>query len=198
MWGPCDIQNLHYMDCSYCEDGKCKPGCQDATSCGPGYTCEEGSHKCNAIAGKELLQSIGIRTAKGCSACSPEGVFIHLLGEKNGQYLDGTPCNTSVLNHTNTVDYGGGFGTWTTFDGTLDGNVSQEEINMMGSCYKVGPEITVSLLHRTFPGTSQCSTGGRGVDLAGEHGRLESPRCLCRLGNQQLCLAVQPLSDFTQ
>ena len=57
------------------------------------------------------------------------------------QYLDGTPCNTNVLDHTNTVDYGGGFGNltlssvqWTTFNGTLDGNVNQEDINMTASC----------------------------------------------------------------
>ena len=115
-------------------------------SCGLGYTCDEISHECKAIAGKELLHSISIRTAIGCSVCSPEGVSLQLFGEKNAEYLDGTPCNTSVLDHTNTVDYGGGFGNWTTFDGTLDGLTSQEEMNMMDSCYEVGPEMTVSLI----------------------------------------------------
>ena len=115
------------------------PGTQVQMSCGLGYTCEESSHECKTIAGRELLQSIRIQTAKGplvkgCYTCSPEGVSIQLLGEKNAQYLDGTPSITNVLDHINTVDYGGGFGNWTTFNGTPDGNVSQEEINMMDSC----------------------------------------------------------------
>ena len=118
-------------------------------SCGLGYTCDETSHECKAIAGKELLRSINIRTALGCSACGPEGVSLQLLGEKNAQYLEGTPCNTSILDHNNTIDFGGGFGNWTIFNGTLDGHFNQEEMNMMGSCYEVGPEMTVSLIFNT-------------------------------------------------
>ena len=60
-----------------------------------------------------------------------------LQGEKNGEYPDGIPCTTGILDHVGVTDYGGNFNSWVTFDG----NNSQEDDNMMSSCHKVSPSI---------------------------------------------------------
>ena len=137
MEGPCNTETFPYTTCSYCQEGRCHPGCQLQESCPLGYICNTSSHECSAIAGKELLNSINIRTRDGCSSCVPEGVSVHLLGEKNGLYVDGTPCNTRTLDHAGGIDYGGDYGSWVAFDGTLDGVPDHEEKNMMDSCYEV-------------------------------------------------------------
>ena len=154
-WGPCNTQSFPYTTCSFCLDGKCQPGCQSDHSCPSGYVCDEDSHECEAVSGKGLLGSINFRTSVPCSICSPEGVSAQLLGEKNALFPDGFPCNTSVLDHADTFDYGGSFGSWTSFDGTLNGSYSQEEVSMMGSCYEVSSEIRLtvairSMTHKTF------------------------------------------------
>ena len=87
-----------------------------------GYVCDEDSHKCEAVSGKGLLGSINFRTSVPCSICSPEGVSMQLLGEKNALFPDSFPCNTPVLDNADTYDYGGSFGSWTSFDGTLNGS----------------------------------------------------------------------------
>ena len=154
--GPCDTQyGFNYTTCSFCLYGECQPGCQSDQSCPSGYVCDEDSHKCEAVSGKGLLGSINFRTSVPCSICSPEGVSAQLLGEKNALFPDGFPCNTSVLDHADTFDYGGSFGSWTSFDGTLNGSYSQEEVSMMGSCYEVISEIVCtvairSLTHKNF------------------------------------------------
>ena len=62
---------------------------------------------------------------------------MQIFGEKNADYLDGIPCDTGILDHVDVSDYGGNFNSWARFDGSQ----SQEEKNMMGSCYQVSPEI---------------------------------------------------------
>ena len=136
--GPCDTQyGFNYTTCSFCLYGECQPGCQSDQSCPSGYVCDEDSHECEAVSGKGLLGSINFRTSVPCSICNPEGVSAQLLAEKNALFPDGFPCNTSLLDHADTFDYGGSFGSWTSFDGTLNGSYSQEEVSMMGSCYEV-------------------------------------------------------------
>ena len=103
-----------------------------------------------AVAGKGLLGSINFRTSVPCSICSPEGVSMQLLGEKNALFPEGFPCNASVLDHADTFDYGGSFGSWTSFDGTLNGSYSQEEVSMMGSCYEVSSEIRLTVATRSL------------------------------------------------
>ena len=138
--GPCDTEIFPYTTCSYCLEGRCHPGCQfQQESCPQGYICNP-SHACSANPGKELLNSINIRTRDGCSLCEPEGVSVHLLGEKNALYVDGTPCNTRTLDHVGRIDYGGDYGSWVAFDGTLNGVSNPEEKNMMDSCFEVCTE----------------------------------------------------------
>ena len=97
--------------------------------------CDEDEHKCYAPPGKTLVDSIKIYTAScnGCSAAS-EGVVIRLLGEKNGNYLNGVPCQSKNLDHKSTTDFGSGSAV---FDGRISGQIDQEEKDMMGSCFEV-------------------------------------------------------------
>ena len=48
------------------------------------------------------------------------------------------------------------------------------------------------------PGPTQCSTNGWKYDLGGRSTRLESPRRLCWLEEQQFCLALQHLPYWTK
>jgi len=81
-----------------------------------------------------LLDSIKIYT-DSCTDCSSteEGVVIRLLGEKNGDYLTGVPCQTNVLDHKSSTDFDSGS---TVFDGRIDGSLDEEEERMMGSCFE--------------------------------------------------------------
>lgn len=88
---------------------------------------------CRAPEGKVLIESVNIQTKDGCSDCANEGIVLTLNGEKNGDYPDGVPCGTGVLNHASTTDFDGG---WARFDGTLSGTPDEDEIRMMGGCYE--------------------------------------------------------------
>ena len=81
------------------------------------------------------MDSIKIYTAtcNGCSAAS-EGVVIRLLGQKNGNYLDGVPCQSKTLDHKCTTDFGSDSAV---FDGRIIGQEDEEEKDMMGSCFEV-------------------------------------------------------------
>ena len=98
---------------------------------------------CKYPSGKVLIESITVRTKTGCSDCSNEGVTLSLLGEKNGNYLDGVPCATRTLDHSGTTDYDGSNGSRARFDGTLGGSENDAERTMMGGCYQVGPIYTM-------------------------------------------------------
>ena len=63
---------------------------------------------------------------------------MHIRGERNGDYPDGIPCDTGILNHTGVIDFGGGLGSSATFGGS---NSQEGEENMMGSCDEVSPNI---------------------------------------------------------
>jgi len=60
-------------------------------------------------------------------------VVVSLLGEKNGGNLDGVPCQTNILDHAGSTDFGPGS---TEFNGRLNGQEDQAEKNMMGGCYE--------------------------------------------------------------
>jgi len=132
----CDIENSPYTTCFYCLDGECLPGCIEDSNCPSGYTCNTADHMCHAPPGKVLVESITVRTKTGCTDCSEEGVSLSLLGEKNGNYLDGVPCSTKILDHAATTDYDGSNGSWARFDGTLNGAPDDDEKDMMGGCYE--------------------------------------------------------------
>merc|ERR1712060_768839 len=58
---------------------------------------------------------------------------VKLLGEKNGQYVNGVPCATRTLDHAGSTDFDGGKAR---FDGTLGGAEDDAEKSMMGGCYQ--------------------------------------------------------------
>jgi len=132
----CDIENSPYTTCFYCENGECLPGCVKDSNCPSGYTCDTAEHLCQAPQGKVLIESITVNTKTGCADCSSEGVTLSILGEKNGNYLDGVPCSTKILDHAASVDYDGSNGSWARFDGKVNGAVDKAEKEMMGGCYE--------------------------------------------------------------
>ena len=105
-------------------------------NCPSGYTCDS-NHMCNYPPGKVLIDSITVRTKTGCTDCSKEGVTLSLLGEKNGNYLNGVPCSTKTLDHDATIDYDGAAGGRSRYDGTISGVEDDGEKNMMAGCYMV-------------------------------------------------------------
>jgi len=62
-------------------------------------------------------------------------VIVNLLGEKNGEHIDGVPCHTNKLDHAGSTDFGAGSAE---FNGRRNGQEDQAEKNMMGGCYE-GP-----------------------------------------------------------
>ena len=148
-------------------------GCVTDANCPGGYTCQD--HICEYPPGKVLIESITVRTKTGCSDCSKEGVTLSLLGEKNGNYLDGVPCATRTLDHSSTTDYDGSNGSRARFDGTLDGAENDAERTMMGGCYQVGPfyTLTVGLKH-SLSGSFECPSEWRYHGVA-RYWDLDSP-----------------------
>jgi len=113
-------------------------GCDSDADCANTINpiCSVDSHECTAKPGKVLVDSIKIYTesCNGCSAAD-EGVVVNLLGEKNGEHLDGVPCHTNRMDHAGSTDFGTGS---TEFNGRVNGHEDQAEKNMMGGCYE-GP-----------------------------------------------------------
>ena len=68
--------------------------------------------------------------------------MVKLRGERNGNYLDGVPCNTRILDHQSSTDFAGGVAV---FDGRMDGVDDEEEKEMMGNCFEV--RIITKLSH---------------------------------------------------
>jgi len=104
----CDVQNIpNYLNCQYCEDEFCKPGCIDNSHCPPGYECT--NRICDQTAGKTLLKSIKVKTAS-CSGCSTasgtEGLIVKLHG--NQAVVNKVQCETNILDYANEVDFGAG------------------------------------------------------------------------------------------
>ena len=100
-----------------------------------GYQCDQPEHRCNDVSGRIRLDSIRIKTSF-CVDCkeSNEGVIMKLLGEKNGDYPGGVPCQTNILDHKESRDF---VGETTIFNGRKNGTENEDETNMMGSCYEV-------------------------------------------------------------
>merc|ERR1719228_21115 len=143
----CDTDNL---ECAHgcCSDANCPDthpicghgggehlcGCNDDTDCRDGYYCDIDQYRCVPKPGWILLDSIKIYTS-ACSDCATEGVNITLLGETNGDHIDGVPCTTNTLDHKATIDFSSGS---TVFDGKKNGNIDLEEQFMIGGCYLSG------------------------------------------------------------
>jgi len=100
----CDVSNIpNYLQCQYCEDFNCKPGCTDSTHCPEGYQCS--NHICNINDGKTLLKSIKI-TSTSCTDCSTEGLKVTLEG--NQAVVNKVQCTTKILDHSKEDDYDAG------------------------------------------------------------------------------------------
>ena len=65
-----------------------------------------------------------------------EGVKLNLTGEVVGEFLNGVPCTTNVLNKKELFTFIDGH--VSSFDGQLDEDTEDEhEMKQMGACYKV-------------------------------------------------------------
>ena len=65
-----------------------------------------------------------------------EGVRLNLTGEVVGEFLDGVPCTTNVLNKKELNTFRDGL--VSSFDGQLDEDTEDEyEMKQMGACFKV-------------------------------------------------------------
>jgi len=80
-------------------------GCSDNSDCKVGYTCNNADSRCTAPVGKVLLESIKVYTSD-CTGCTTEGVVVRLLGERNFDYMSGTPCTTNILDLPGSQEYG--------------------------------------------------------------------------------------------
>ena len=68
-----------------------------------------------------------------------------LLGQANGDYPTGVPCETNTLDHSGEIDFDNGSAEFTSF-----GTESQEDTTMMGTCFQV---ISMSVQPFLFHGT---------------------------------------------
>jgi len=101
----CDIINTpEYLDCQYCENENCVPGCIDDSHCPPGYECS--AHICTPNDGKALVKSIKIYSkSDSCTGCTTddEGLELTLNGRQDVVYK--VQCTTKNLDHNSEVDY---------------------------------------------------------------------------------------------
>jgi len=102
--GECDTENTpDYLDCEYCDNNNCVPGCRSGEYCPSGYQCS--AHICSANIGKTLLKSVKI-TSRSCSGCSSEGLKLILNGRLN--VASPIQCKTNNLDHTGETDFDAG------------------------------------------------------------------------------------------
>ena len=83
------------------------------------------------------MKSINIKTST-CENCvgTSEGVKLNLTGEVVGEFLDGVPCTTNIMNKKGLDTFQNGL--VSSFDGQLDEDTEDEfEMKQMGACYKV-------------------------------------------------------------
>ena len=60
-----------------------------------------------------------------CVGCTTEGVTVRLLGERNFNYMQGTPCTTNVLDLSGTQEYGS------------NDSFEFEDRDQLGACFQV-------------------------------------------------------------
>jgi len=121
----CDVENMPYTTCFYCEGGECLPGCVTNANCPATYTCS--NHVCSPTPGSVLINSITVKT-KSCTGCDPnnEGVSLNLRGQVAVGALDGIPCTAKNLDHTGVTDYDSG-------DAKFGGVADKDPL---GGCYQ--------------------------------------------------------------
>merc|ERR1712106_603218 len=150
--GVCDVNNTpDYLECQYCEDDNCIPGCIDNTHCPTGYKCN--AHICTADEGKSLVKSVKVYSAS-CTGCTTEGLILTLNGRQD--VVNKVQCRTNNLDHSNEVDYDDGeavfddkltLGLFSPDGGCLsaplDGRVTDSECTWTGSGTWEGLSICV-------------------------------------------------------
>jgi len=105
----CDMPNHpDYLDCNFCDDGTCRPGCKNSDFCPTDYSCL--NHLCVAQQGKTLLKSLKITTTS-CTGCNTEGLIVTLNGNQNA--VQKIRCKTKTLDHNSEVDFDAGSATFT-------------------------------------------------------------------------------------
>ena len=114
-----------------------------------GYTCSNTDSRCTAPIGKVLFESIKVTFGwselgnlniigwnhfvptsfkvytSDCVGCTTEGVTVRLLGERNFNYMQGTPCTTNVLDLPGSQEYGS------------NGSFEFEDRDQLGACFQV-------------------------------------------------------------
>ena len=81
----------------------------------------------------EAINAICVQVyTSDCTGCTTEGVVIRLLGERNFDYMTGTPCTTNILDLPGSQEYGSS--TSSEF----------EDRDQLGACYQVQYETLVS------------------------------------------------------
>jgi len=110
-----------YPICGAVQPHRC--GCALDTDCKVGYTCSSTDSRCTAPVGKVLLESIKVYTSE-CIGCTTEGAIIRLLGERNFDYMMGTPCTTNVLDLPGSQEYGS------------DTSFEFEDRDQLGACFQ--------------------------------------------------------------
>ena len=94
--------------------------------CFPHFLCSDG---------KVLVDLLKIHS-DACHNCAAdkEKVAVRLKGERTNEYEDGVPCHTNFLDRKHVKDYDYGF---VEFDGRWKGQEDEQEMEMMGECFKV-------------------------------------------------------------
>ena len=81
----------------------------------------------------EAINAICVQVyTSDCTGCTTEGVVVRLLGERNFDYMSGTPCTTNILDLPGSQEYGSS--TSSEF----------EDRDQLGACYQVQYETLVS------------------------------------------------------
>ena len=115
--------------------------------------------------GKVLIKSVNIKTAS-CDNCvgTSEGVRLNLTGEVVGEFLDGVPCTTNVLNKKELNTFRDGL--VSSFDGQLDEDTEDEyEMKQMGACFKVNQFEHNQTLILFLLGSTECPNHGRKIRM---------------------------------
>ena len=93
-----------------------------------------------------------------------EGVRLNLTGEVVGEFLDGVPCTTNVLNKKELNTFRDGL--ISSFDGQLDEDTEDEyEMKQMGACFKVNQIEHNQTLILFLLGSIECPNYGRKIRM---------------------------------
>ena len=81
----------------------------------------------------EAINAICVQVyTSDCTGCTTEGVVVRLLGERNFDYMTGTPCTTNVLDLPGSQEY------------SSSTSSEFEDRDQLGACYQVQYETLAS------------------------------------------------------